>query len=183
MYRNRIQTQREEATMNQAISRLTIAFFSIALMTLAGVALAGPGPDHFRDGPSHHGRGMPGMPVVDRVMRAVMHLDLSDEQVDNITAIMKSLKADDRELMKDMRANHEQLRELIKADTFDETAAADIAGKEGALTSERLVLASRAMSQVYAQLTDEQRAELEAMAEERAARRAEKRREWLEDDA
>jgi len=182
MYRNRIQTQREETIMNKTLSGLTITFFSIALMTAAGVALAGPGPDHFRDGPPHHGRGMPGMPVVDMVMRAVMRLDLSDEQVDSITAIMKSLKADDRELMKDMRANHEQLKELIKADTFDETAVAEIAGNEGTLTTERLILASRAMSQVFAQLTDEQRAELEAMAEQRAARRAEKRREWLEDD-
>jgi len=31
--------------------------------------------------------------------------------------------------------------------------------------------------------TDEQRAELQAMAEERAARRAERRAEWLDDDA
>jgi len=168
--------------MNKAISRLTITIFSIALMTLAGAALAGPGPDHFRDGPLHHGRGMPGMPMVDMVMRAVMHLDLSDEQEDSIRDIMKSLKTDDRELMKDMRSNHEQLRELIKADAFDENAVEEIAGKEGTLTTERLILASRAMSQVYAQLTDEQRAELQAMAEERAARRAEKRREWLEDD-
>lgn len=168
--------------MNKAISRLTITFFSIALLALSGAALAGPGPDHFRDGPPHHGRGMPGMPVVDTVMRAVMHLDLSDEQEDSIRGIMKSLKADDRALMKDMRSNREQLKDLIKADAFDESAVAEIAGAEGALTTERLILASRAMSQVYAQLTDEQRAELQAMAEERAARRAEKRKEWLDDD-
>ena len=169
--------------MNIAISRLTITFFSIALMTLSGTALAGPGPDHFRDGPPHHGRGMQGMPVVDKVMRAVMHLDLSDEQEDSIRDIMKSLKTDDRELMKDMRSGHEQLKDLIKADIYDEAAVADIAAKEGTLTTERLILASRAMSQVYAQLTDVQRAELQTMAEERAAKRAEKRKEWLEDDA
>lgn len=168
--------------MNKAIHKLTITFISITMMALAGAALAGPRPDHYRDGPPHHGRGMPGMPVVDMVMRAVMHLDLSDEQEDSIRDIMRSLKTDDRELMKDMRSSHEQLKDLIKADTFDETAVAEIAGKEGNLTTERLILASRAMSQVYAQLTDDQRAELQAMAEERAARRAEKRADWLDDD-
>jgi len=168
--------------MKKALSISSITFLSIALMALAGAALAGPGPDHFRDGPPHHGRGMPGMPVVDTVMRAVMHLDLSDKQEANIRDIMKSLKTYDRELMKDMRSNQKQLRELVKADTYDENAVAQLAGQEGTLTTKRLILASRAMSQVYAQLTDEQRAELQAMAEERAERRAEKRREWLEDD-
>jgi len=166
--------------MYKATARFTTIFLSVALLALAGTALA-QGPEHFRDGP-HHGRGMPGMPVVDMTMRAVMHLDLSDEQRDSIKDIMKSLKTEDRQLMKEMKSGHAQLKELIKADTFDETAVAEIAGKEGDLTAERLVLASRAMSQVYAQLTDDQRAELQAMAEERAQRRAERRAELLEDD-
>ena len=46
---------------------------------------------------------------------------------------------------------------------------------KGALAAERLIIASRAMSAVYGQLTDEQRAELEIMAAERAAKRTEKR--------
>ena len=50
-----------------------------------------------------------------------------------------------------------------------------LAENEGALAAERLIIASRAMSAVYAQLTDEQRAELETIAAERAAKRAEKR--------
>jgi protein CpxP len=115
-------------------------------------------------------------------MRAVMHLDLSDEQENSIRGIMKSLKKNDRDLMKEMRSNQEQLKDLIKADTFDETAVADIAGKEGTLTTERLILASRAMSQVYALLTAEQREELSAMAAKRDARRAEKRARWSDDD-
>jgi hypothetical protein len=38
-----------------------------------------------------------------------------------------------------------------------------------------MLSASRSMSKVYGQLTDEQRAELEAMAEKRQAKRAERR--------
>lgn len=166
--------------MNKATARLTTAFFSIVLLTLTGAALAQE-PGHYRDGP-HHGRDMLPMPGVDKMMRAVRHLDLSDAQRDTIRDIMHSLKTEDRQMMREMRTGREQLRDLIKADTFDESAVADIAGKEGALTTERLMLASRAMSKVYAQLTDEQREELAAMAAEREARRADKRERWSDDD-
>ena len=74
-----------------------------------------------------------------------------------------------------MKAGHEQLKELIKAESFDESAVAALAETEGTLAAERLIVASRAMSDVYGQLTVEQRAELEIMASERAERRAEKR--------
>jgi len=167
--------------MNKALTSLTTVIFSTALLTLAGSALAQepPGPGHFRDGP-HHGPGMFGMPGVDMVMRGVMHLDLSDDQRDSIKDIMKTLKTEDRQLMKETKSGHEQLKDLIKADTFDETAVADIAEKEGAVTTQRVILGSRALSQVYALLTDEQRTELETMAAERAERRAERRAEMLE---
>ena len=74
-----------------------------------------------------------------------------------------------------MRAMHAQLKELIKADTFDESAVSALARKEGDLAAERLLSASRATSNVYGQLTDEQRAQLASMAEERQAKRAERR--------
>ena len=70
---------------------------------------------------------------------------------------------------------HEKLKGLIKAENYDEQAVAEVAEQEGALAAERLILASRAMSEVYAQLTNEQRLELESMAAERTAKRAEKR--------
>ena len=56
-------------------------------------------------------------------------------------------------------------------------AVSALAKKEGALAAERLIITSRAMSKVYAQLTDEQRAELATIPSERAAKRAEKRAE------
>jgi len=115
------------------------------------------------------------MPGVERMMRGIMHLDLSDEQRASIKGIMHGLKAEERPLLKEMKSGHEQLKELIKAESFDEQAVATLAEKEGALAAERLIIASRAMSEVYAQLTDEQRTELETMAAERASRREGKR--------
>lgn len=123
-----------------------------------------------------HHRGNQALPAVERMMRGIRHLDLSDEQKVNIKGIMRELRAEERSLLKEMKSGHEQLRELIKAESFDEQAVASIAETEGALAAERLIIASRAMSAVYSQLTDEQRAELEVMAAERSAKRSEKRK-------
>ena len=123
----------------------------------------------------HHQRGNQSMPAVERMMRGIRQLDLSDEQKAGIKGIMKDLRAEERPLLKEMKSGHEQLKYLIKAESFDEQAVALLAEKEGALAAERLIIASRAMSTVYGQLTDEQRAELESMSAERAAKRDEKR--------
>jgi protein CpxP len=149
-----------------------------ALLAFMGTALAqDPVADsaNYAKKSRHHQRGNQSMPAVERMMRGIRHLDLSDEQKAGIKVIMKDLKAQERPLTKEMKSGHEQLKELIKAESFDEQAVAALAENVGALSTERLIIASRAMSAVYAQLTEEQRAELESMATKRAAKRAEKR--------
>ena len=89
--------------------------------------------------------------------------------------IMGALKADIRPVVMATRENHEQLKELVKAPTFDEGAVALLAEKEGDLAAERLMLTSRALSEIYNQLTNEQRIELEDMARHRKDRSAGKR--------
>ncbi len=157
---------------------ITGSVLSTLLLTFMGTALAqDPGKD-FADAAKkdrHHQRGNQSMPAVEQMMRGIRHLDLSDNQKASIKSIMKGLKAEERPLAKEMKSGHEQLKELIKAESFDELAVTALAEQEGALAAERLIIASRAMSAVYGQLTDEQRVELETMATERAERRAEKR--------
>ena len=158
--------------MQNMISRTILVTLLICFM---GTALAqDPVTEHTRKGHKQQ-RGNQAMPAVAGMMRAIRHLDLSEDQKAGIKAIMQDLKAEERQLKKEMKFGHEQLKELIKADVFDEEAVAALANQEGVLAAERLIITSRALSEVYAQLTDEQRAELEAMATERAARRAEKR--------
>jgi len=151
---------------------LTVTGAALAQDSMANPAGAKNG--HHQQG-RHQQRGDQPMPVVEHMMRAVRHLDLSDEQQESVKAIMHGLKTQERQLMKEMKAGHEQLKELIKADSYDETAVAALAEKEGSLAAERLMSASRAMSEIYGLLSDEQRVELEVMASERQARRAEKR--------
>jgi Spy/CpxP family protein refolding chaperone len=118
---------------------------------------------------------MQGAPMVDQLMRGIRRLDLEDEQRESIRAIMQGLKADTSPVMQKTKAVHLQLKELIKADVYDADAIAALAVQEGDFAAERMMITSRALSQVYGQLTQEQRAELETMAAEHQARRTERR--------
>ena len=164
--------------MNKPISKITCAMVTAVLLSFSGTILAQDdvsGPvDSMKKG-RHHQRGPQALPAVERMMRAIRHLDLDDEQKASIKLTMQNLRGEDRALKMEMRAGHEQLKALITAEVYDEDAVAEVAEKEGAIAAERLIISSRAMSAVYSQLTDEQRLELETMAAERAAKRGEKR--------
>jgi len=156
--------------------------YKLMMTTMAGILLLVSGlvlaQDDFygdRERNQKHRRGMQAMPVVSQVMRAVRHLDLSDEQKSAVKEVMQGLRKESRPIMVEMKANHILLRDLIKAENYDEAAVAALAEAEGKLAAERLVITSRALSDVYAQLTEEQRAELETMAAERRERMSERR--------
>lgn len=176
------------------MKKLIITTISALALTLAGAAMAQGGPGGPGGGPGdgmgngmgggmgggpgnkNQQRGMQGMPVVDQVMRGLRRLDLEDEQRVNIRVIMQGMKAEMYPIVQDTRANHLQLRELIKAGSVKEEAIEELAVKEGNMAAERLMIASRALAEVYDQLTGGQRAELEVMAAERMQRRADRRK-------
>ena len=116
------------------------------------------------------------MPDAGRVFHAIKRLDLDEAQETSLREIMDTMREDLRPVMEATREGHMQLKELINADTYDETVVASIADRQGDLAAERLMITSRAMSDALQLLTEEQRAELEAMAEERRERRSERRK-------
>jgi len=175
--------------MNKLTNTITGTLLTTLLLTVTGAALAhDPAADRafvkkgWHQPGQHQQHGNQSMPVVEHMMRAIRQLDLNDEQQEKIKAVMHGLKTRERQLMKETRSGHDQLKELIKADVYDEAAVAELAEKEGSLTAERLMSASRAMAEIYSLLTVEQRAKLEVMAAERQAKRAEKRQHWLDED-
>ena len=105
-----------------------------------------------------------------RLMRAIRHLDLSEEQKLGIKAVMQGLKEEIHPIMQDMRTGHEQLRELVKAESYNKDAVALVAENEGDLAAQRIMLTSEALSNILAQLTEEQREQLDTMAAERKER-------------
>jgi len=121
-------------------------------------------------------RGAQGMPAVEQMMRAIQRLDTSDEQKADIRDVLQKMKTEVAPILEEMKDGQLQLRELIKADEYDENTVAGLAAKEGDLAAERMVITSRAFSEVYGYLTEDQRSELENMAAQRMERRSGKRK-------
>ena len=157
------------------MNKLGITIITTLLLTVSGMALAQDFYGEQGNKGQRSQRGMQGMPMVDQIMRGLRRLDLEDEQRESIRAIMQGLKAETSPVMQKTRAVHLQLKELIKADVYDEDAIAALAVQEGDFATERMMITSRALSQVYGQLTQDQRDELDTIATERQERRAERR--------
>lgn len=164
--------------MNKLMTTLIASVFLVA----AGSAMAGdrgPGGKHQRGGPQ-------GSQIMDQFKRELRQLDLSDEQKASVKVIMQDLREQIMPIGKDLRDNHLAFRDLIKSENWDENAAALLADNEGDLTAQRTLLTNKALADIYAQLNDEQRAELAAKAQQRAERhaeRAEKRAERMAENA
>lgn len=138
----------------------------IASLTLATATFAGDrGPRHDR---GHTGMGAE---VIERVAKAVRQLDLSEEQKTAIHAELQAMRTSLKPLVREMHETRKALHEQITADQYDAEAVAAIAARQGSLTSDMTIIASEAAASVLSQLNDEQRAELQAMAETHRAHR------------
>jgi Spy/CpxP family protein refolding chaperone len=157
------------------MNKISITIITSLLLSVSGMALAQDFYGEPGNKGQHSQRGMQGMPIVDQVMRGLKRLDLEDDQRENIRAIMQDLRAETRPVMQKTRALHLQLKELVKADVYDEDAIAALTVQEGDFAAERMMIVSRALSQIYGELTLDQRDELAAMAAERQERRTERR--------
>lgn len=155
------------------MNKLTLAILTTFLLLATGNAFAQKSDgEHHRQG-QHSQRGMQGAPAVQHLVHALHRLDMSDDQKASIKAIMQGLKAELGPIMSETKASHLQLQELVKADTYDEQAVAAVAEKQGQLASQRVKITSRVFSEVFNQLTAEQRSQLDTMAEKRKTRRLE----------
>jgi Spy/CpxP family protein refolding chaperone len=161
---------------NILMNKLIITIAGSLLIFSGGVAMAQDDVRGERNkNRQHQQRGMQTMPVVDQMMRALRHLDLSMEQKQNTKAIMSDMRAQIRPLAQETRQNQQELQQLVKAEVYDEQAVATLAGNEGDLAAERVRIVSKAMSDIFAQLTDEQHAKLDELAAQRHQKRGNNR--------
>jgi Spy/CpxP family protein refolding chaperone len=138
----------------------------ITCLALAGGAFArdhGPRPDR-----GHLGMGAE---LVSHLTRALRRLDLSEDQKEIIHADLQDLRESMKPLVRDLRQNRKALHEQITAADYDANAVTELATRQGSITAEMTIIASEVAAGVLASLTDEQRAELKAMAETRRAHR------------
>lgn len=157
------------------MNKLNITIISTLLLTATATTLAQESYGERGKKGQHQQRGMQTMPMVDKLSRAIRRLDLDDEQRESIKAVMHNMKEEVRPIMKNSKAGHHELMQLIKANTYDEQAVSALAEEEGKLAAERMIISGRAISDVFGLLTDEQRDQLETMAAEHRGQRGERR--------
>lgn len=90
-------------------------------------------------------------------------LGLSAEQEQQIQEIRAIEEATIAPLRQQLKASHEQLRALGKAEPFDEAAVRELATSLEPTRTELMVAHARVMSQIRAVLTPEQRDQAEAL--------------------
>lgn len=147
----------------------------IAVLVLpAWVALAADGappetPPGVCDGHGPHGPRGAGMgPAMGpghghHMLRGIARLDLSEGQRDQIEAILDGNREQVDALRDQLRSEREAWAESNDPALFDEAAAQAFADRQAALHADLTVLHMQIRAQVLSVLTDEQRAELEAM--------------------
>jgi protein CpxP len=172
----RLQANLLQPQRTKDMNKLIITTISALMLSASGMALAQNSDGESGDRGKRQHREPQANPLVEQVMRGIKRLDLEEDQKTSIRAIMKTLKADSRVLMGQTRDNQQQLKALITADSYDEAAVFNVAENEGKLATERMLLSASALSDIYTQLTEEQRAELSVMTQERMAKRGERRK-------
>lgn len=105
-------------------------------------------------GRGHHAGGI-GM--------ALRGLDLTDEQKAKVKEITEASRTTIQPLKEQAKANHEKIRSLGTNGTFDQVQVEAVAADQGSLTAKMIVEKERVKAQVFALLTDEQKAKAETM--------------------
>ena len=126
-------------------------------------AQPGPGADHDH-GPGHHAFGPhgPGAPGPDMPFghMALHRLNLTDAQQDKVFAIMHAAAPEHHEHDKVIRKAHEAMRDLARADRFDDAKAAAAARDLGQAVGAEALLQALTEAQLLAVLPPALRVQL-----------------------
>ncbi len=137
---------------------------ALAVM-LAPAALAQPSGRSMGPGPGHGpGRG----PNLERMTR---HLDLTDQQRDQIRQILDNRRDGAAQLDTELRDARDRLHAAIHADVFDETGIRDASAAVALLEADRAVDMARTLQEVRQVLTPEQREKMGEMQQRRREHR------------
>ncbi|MCK5377491.1 MAG: Spy/CpxP family protein refolding chaperone [Acidobacteria bacterium] len=154
---------------------IILTILAAVLIAVPGSALAqsgpgyGPGGGNYGPHGGHHGgfAGRHGGDILrffeHALPRLAERLELSDEQVAEIQAILDEEGPVIQGFVEDLRSGHEAWRETTDPSVFDEVAVRNFAESQGSIHVELIVVADRAKARVLQVLTEEQLAQLEEM--------------------
>ncbi len=150
------------------VAILAVAVLSIgAMLAFAQTTDGGTDKKWGKRGGHHRGGGM--------MFRG---LDLTDEQKAQMKSIREASKTTTAPLREAMKANRQKLTEATANGAFDEAAVTAIANEGAAITAQMTVQRTKLKSQMFAILTDEQKAkaaEMKATMKQRFQERRNKR--------
>lgn len=142
-----------------------------ALMLTMAVVVFSQGPQDRPQGPPPGGfRGGPGGPP-DGLGPLARDLNLTDAQKAQIKKIQDSTAESTKALREQLRTLHESEPDLLNGAAFDEAAVRAAAEAKAKVLVELEVAHARAMSQIFALLTTEQKTQLAAKRAEFEQRR------------
>jgi Spy/CpxP family protein refolding chaperone len=149
-----------------------IAIIAAFLLAMAAVAFSQegrpPGPP-----PGGGFRGGPGGPPRDGLGPIARDLNLTDDQKAQIKKITASFEESTKALREQLRSLHEGQADPLKDGTFDEAAVRASAQARAHVQVELEVAHAKMMSQIFAVLTSEQKAQLAAKRQQFEQRRHE----------
>jgi protein CpxP len=146
------------------MKRIYLGIIAIIVLVAGGIFVLAQKAE--KGGFGHHGRGG------EMMFRA---LNLTDEQKTQVKQIMEASKSKVEPIREQLKTNREKLEAATANGAFDEAQVTAIANEQAGLASQLIVERERAKSQVFALLTDEQKAkagEMKAKMQERFKNRA-----------
>jgi len=141
-----------------------LAIVSVAVLSTAAYAIAG---DERHGGSRHFGGPGFGMPDPGMMIgRMAEHLDLDDVQRESVKNIVSAAQPEFEALREKFQAN----RAALSTGDLSDAEVQNIAISNGEVATEGTLLFARVRSEINALLTDEQRAQLAEMKENRQER-------------
>ena len=161
-------------TKETPIKKQIIPVFALMTATLFGSSLSAHAFEVAIDGCDgpHAGQTMNHLKRFDRMVK---ELKLSAAQKEQVGAIMKAEQEQAEPLRRKMAAGRKQIQAAVDMATYDESAVRAIAAEQASIRTELLVSRTRALNQVNALLTPEQRAQAQRLRDSRPGKHGHKK--------
>ena len=140
------------------MTKKTIAILAVAAILVIGGVFA------IAQRAAHKGFGMHGMRGRQGEMMILKRLDLTSDQQAKVKDIFEANKGTVQPIFAELETNHEKLASL--GENFDEGQVTAIAKEQGELMSQMIIARQKVKSQIFAILTDEQKAKAEQLQSE-----------------
>ncbi|MFN0141806.1 MAG: Spy/CpxP family protein refolding chaperone [Pyrinomonadaceae bacterium] len=134
------------------MKKIIIGVLAAVVLTVGAVFVIGQ--KSFHRGHGRHG-GMMG--------KALRGLDLTDEQKAKVEEIRKAARTNIDPLLQQMRENRKQLVVLGTDGNFDQAKVEALAAEQGNISAKLIVEKEKGKAQIFAILTDEQKAKAAEM--------------------